>query len=124
MSVWPLRYRHGNETVEAFRWTGEFTQCEEPQWSVDALDLGTMRIDSGGRPGVRLMVMTPSGWTVARPGDWIVRRPSLQMEVCSNDIFFKRCAAIPRLIRKSYQPRRDPHLTSTGSRRKRQSPLH
>ena len=62
MSIWPLRFRHGNETVDAFRWPGDDTQCEEPQWAVDALSLGTMRIERGGRRGVQLLVMTTLGW--------------------------------------------------------------
>jgi hypothetical protein len=71
-------------TVEAFRGTGDDTQREEPQWAVDALSLDTMRIERGGRPGVRLLVMTSFGWAIAKPGDWIVRLPSLQTKVCTD----------------------------------------
>jgi hypothetical protein len=99
MSLWSLRYRHGNATVEAFRWAGDDIQCEEPQWVADALALGRMRIEGSG-PGTQLLVSTPAGWAVAKSGDWIVRR-TLQMEVCSDVEFRKRCAPISRLINRA-----------------------
>jgi hypothetical protein len=120
MSVWPLRYRHGHETVEAFRWAGDDIQREGPQWAADALDIDMMRLEEGGPLGVRLLVRTPAGWATAAPGGWIVRGPSLDMEVCSDVEFRRRCAAIPRLTKKA-DARRD--LSSGSHRRKRKLPL-
>jgi hypothetical protein len=99
MSVWPLRYRHGNETVDAFRWSADDTQREEPSWIVDALALDRARLEHGGTRNVRLAVLTRGGWSTARPGDWLVRGPLGELEVCSDAVFRKRCAFIPKLIK-------------------------
>lgn len=41
-----MRFRHGHDTIEAFRWTGDDSQREEPSWVVEALQKGAMWIDS------------------------------------------------------------------------------
>jgi hypothetical protein len=123
MSVWALRYRHGAETVEAFRWTGDDTRREGPQWAADALERGMMQIVSGGQP-VRLLVWTRSGWSTAKPGDWIVRWPSQRMEVCSEAVFSKRCATIPPLLKKTDNAHARPDLSCGSHRRKRKLPLY
>jgi hypothetical protein len=112
MSVWPLRYRHGQTTVEAFRWTGDDSQREEPKWVVEALQARTMRIKDPGKR-VRLEVLTPSGWATASSGDWIVRWPSNTFEVCSDKLFAKRCAAASRrpLARNAGRRRDRPDLS-------------
>jgi hypothetical protein len=115
MSVWPLRYRHGQETVEAFRWTGDTGQCEEPQWIVDALQEGRARIENGGTSSVMLAIRTPQGWSTSVAGDWIVRWPSGHLEACSDKLFRKRCAAftvlLPSVKRSRYRRRDLPSLS-------------
>jgi hypothetical protein len=91
-----MRFRHRNETVDAFRWTGDDTQREKSAWAVAALQAGTIRIANPGPH--RLKIKTPAGWTTAKPGDWIVKWPSGDFEVCPDPIFRKRCAALPRQV--------------------------
>jgi hypothetical protein len=115
MSVWPLRYSHGQETVEAFRRTGDATQRDEPQCIVDALQEGGARIVNGGTRGVKLAIQTPEGWSTSVAGDWIVRWPSGHLEVCSDKLFRKRCAAftaaLPRTKRSRFRGRDLPSLS-------------
>jgi hypothetical protein len=54
---------------------------------VEALELQRAQIDQGGTRGIELSVLTTSGWTRTFPGDWIVRWPAGDFEVCS-DVFF------------------------------------
>lgn len=103
MSVWPCKYRHNDETVEAFRWTGAEDQREEPLWAVDALHTGRIRIVSGGTVARRLEVKTRGGMSSAMPGDWIVRRASGELEVATDILFRKRCAVTNRVVPKKGQ---------------------
>jgi hypothetical protein len=73
--------------------------CQERLWAVEARQGGKMR-ELDGKRGVRLEVKAQGACYSAKPGDCIVRWPTGELEVCPDHVFRKRCAALPRPLRK------------------------
>jgi len=87
------KYRKRPVVVEAFRWTGDETQEEDPEWIVAAMDLwpetGGVCVQQDEDRGVFLEIETLEGVMRAFPGYWIVR--GVEGELCPvrADIFEK-----------------------------------
>lgn len=64
------KFRLSPIEIEAFRWTGDHDQAEDPEWICEALRTGGAIIAC--QP-LRMCLKTPTGWRDAEPGDWIVR---------------------------------------------------
>lgn len=68
-------YRKRGTEVDAFQWTADEHQTEDPAWICDLLKLDKARIRNPG-PNVQMFLDPPSGKgapLVANVGDWIVR---------------------------------------------------
>ncbi|MEK3735498.1 hypothetical protein MKX64_24085 [Paenibacillus sp. FSL M8-0334] len=78
------RYRKKPEIIDAFMWTGDQDQKEDPQWIVEAINKGAVFV------GVRAMLIkTPEGNRVAHPGDYIIKGVNGEIYTCKPDIFEK-----------------------------------
>ena len=66
------KFRKRPDVVDAFKWTGDATQTEDPEWIVDAIKTGKVRMDRLEKGHV---VMLIDGLNIIKawPGEWIVR---------------------------------------------------
>lgn len=81
MSVWISKKP---TTIEAFLWTGDINQTEDPEWVVDALKDHRIRVANPATPGIKLIV---DNRHVASRGDYIVKDPKGGLHVCKPDVF-------------------------------------
>lgn len=104
------KWRKRPIVVEAFRWTGGPDQTEDPEWIVEAIRDGRVRIVQRGcievacehfasyctladqergcdRPMTQLAFTTLEGDVRACPGDWIVKGVRGELYPCCADIF-------------------------------------
>lgn len=79
------QYRKMPIVIEAFRWTGDRDQTEDPVWIVDAIKRGEVYFQGGAAP--YLTIETLEGKMRAVPGDWIIRGVKGEIYPCKPDIF-------------------------------------
>lgn len=77
-----MRYRKRPVVVEAFRWTGDYDQTEDPKWIVEAIKAGTVRIEYPS-----MFIDTLEGTHEAKSGDYIIRGVKGELYPCKPDIF-------------------------------------
>ncbi len=77
------KYRKKPVVIEAFRWTGGIDQTDDPQWAVEAMAAGSIRIG----PGPTLLIETLEGTMQANPGDYIIQGVKGEIYPCKPDIF-------------------------------------
>lgn len=74
------------EAVEAFKWTGDHLQDDDPIWAVERIASG--RISFGrNKIGIFMIIKNVTGTLHARPGDWIVLRHFGEVQSYSDDVF-------------------------------------
>jgi hypothetical protein len=81
------RFVRMQEEVDAFRWTGEADQTEEPDWIGHDLLAGNVTFENLGTPDVALCIYTPKGTLRAERGDWIVCSPTHGVFPLSPEVF-------------------------------------
>jgi len=72
-----MKYKKNGVTVEAFKWTGDGIQTEDPEWIVEALKMPESRIGVA-RIYVRdshilMEIKTKEGIIRVNPGEYIIR---------------------------------------------------
>lgn len=78
-----MKYRKKPVMVEAFRWTGNYDQTEDPYWIIDAILSGVATFDHG-----LMRIHTLSEGVITTPvGYWIIRDSSGELSICKPDIF-------------------------------------
>lgn len=82
-----MQYRKKPIVIEAFCWTGDLDQTEDPIWIVDAINAGVVCFTNSGTPDVRMHVCTSEGEMCAAPGDWIIKGIKGELYPCKPDIF-------------------------------------
>jgi hypothetical protein len=82
-----MTFRKRPIVIEAFKWTGDVNQTEDPVWICDAIRAGTVTFKNEGSPLVCLLVKTLEGTMRAEPGDWIIRGIKGEIYPCKPDIF-------------------------------------
>lgn len=83
-----MKYRKKPVVVEAFLWTGDVDQLDDPHWIVEAM--GKRWGDDGSvqfAPQGWLEIMTLDGFMVACRGDYVVRGVHGEIYPCTVDIF-------------------------------------
>lgn len=81
-----MKYRKKPVVVEAFIWTGDQDQTEDPEWMVEALKSGVAKfIDEGVEHN--LYVETGHGIVLVAVGDYIIRGVKGEIYPCKLDIF-------------------------------------
>lgn len=75
-------YRKKPVVIEAFQWTGDADQIDDPVWIVEAIKTGKVIIGQG-----ILQIETLEGVMEAKPGDWIIKGVQGEIYPCKPDIF-------------------------------------
>ena len=80
------KYRKKPVVIEAFRWTGDHDQTDEPEWIVEAIKREQVAFKTSG--GVVVMeIMTLEGRMYAFPGDWVIQGVENEIYPCKPSIF-------------------------------------
>jgi len=77
-----MKYR--KKPIEAFKWTGDQNQTEDPEWIIEAIKQGTVQFRKTELLGC---VMKIKGIMTASRGDWIIKGIKDELYPCKNDIF-------------------------------------
>jgi hypothetical protein len=77
-----LSYRKRPVVIEAFCWTGDIDQTEDPIWIVEAIKAGYVRFEDGA-----ILIDTLEGTMRGDSGDWIIRGVKGEIYPCKPDIF-------------------------------------
>ena len=86
-----MKFRKKPVVIDAFRWTADHDQMEDPMWIIEALSKpwgmeGSAKIGNiGGR--VVLGICTLEGIMEANVGDWIIQGVKGEIYPCKPDIF-------------------------------------
>ena len=88
-------YWRGEEPVEAFKWTADADQAEDPAWAKRCARGDTLRMLNEGTPWVTMLVRTPQGTQMARRGDWIILDRRGELSVASDRRFWRHYCAAP-----------------------------
>jgi hypothetical protein len=82
-----VKFRKKPVVIEAFQWTGDTKQTEDPEWIVEAIRNGDVSFIDCCTPKMKLVIRTLEGNMVAKPGDWIIRGVKGELYPCKPDIF-------------------------------------
>lgn len=88
------KYRKKPVIIEAFRWTADIGQVEDPEWIIDAIKNGTVYFLNVGTALVTMYIITLEGTMIAKPGDWIIQGIHGELYPCKHDIFKQTYEAI------------------------------
>lgn len=82
-----MKYRKKPVEADAFKWTGDIYQEEDPVWIVDAIERGDVRIICAGSPVSCMVIKTLEGEAAAKLGDYIIRGAAGEIYPCKPEIF-------------------------------------
>lgn len=80
------KYRKRPVVIEAFRWTGDQHQIEDPEWIVDAIREGRVWVILSNTD-TQLEISTLEGNHLANIGDYIIKGVKGEIYPCKPDIF-------------------------------------
>lgn len=83
------KYRKKPVVIEAFEWTGDIEQKEEPIWIVEAIKDSSVWFNNEGTENVTMEIKTLEGNHIANRGDYIIRGIKGEIYPCKPDIFEK-----------------------------------
>lgn len=72
--------------IEAFKWTGDMFQNEDPEWIVEAIQEGTVYFGSIKAEAI-MKIDTLEGTMIAQRGDYIIKGIKGEIYPCKPDIF-------------------------------------
>ncbi len=81
------KFRKKPVVIEAFKWTGDRHQVDDPVWAIEAIKAGVILFENSGTPGVVLVVKKLEGHMKANRGDWIICGVKGEIYPCKPDIF-------------------------------------
>ena len=84
-----MKYVKKPVVIEAFQWTGDEQQIEDPIWIVEAIKKGDVYFFNPGCPNVEMMIYTLEGWMCASRGDFIIQGVNGEIYPCKPYIFEK-----------------------------------
>lgn len=93
-----MKFRKKPVVIEAFKWTGDQEQTEDPVWCIDAIKAGDITFAHSGSPRVEMYIKTLEGTMVASLGDYIIQGLKGEIYPCKPDIFelsYEEVAYIP-----------------------------
>lgn len=82
-----MKYRKKPVVIDAFKWTADIDQVDDPTWAIEAIREGRITIICGGTPHVTLIIRTLEGEMTAHQGDYIIRGIKGELYPCKPDIF-------------------------------------
>ena len=68
--------------IEAFRWTGDQDQTEDPLWAIEAIKNGSVFFEGG-----LMKIITLEGIMTAERGDYVIKGIKGEIYPCKPDIF-------------------------------------
>ena len=81
------RWRKKPVVVDAFHWTGDMNQIEDPMWIVGPIRDGSVWFGKDSLGNVVMLIATLEGTMVANQGDYIIRGLKGELYPCKPDIF-------------------------------------
>jgi hypothetical protein len=81
------KFCRGAEVVDAFRWTADENQADDPNWIVDAIKSDLVTFAGVGDQTVKLLIHSPSRTVEASPGDWVIRQSTGEITACPHPEF-------------------------------------
>lgn len=84
-----MKYKKKPVVVEAFKWTGDIEQLEDPEWIVEAIKNKDAWFINQGTENVKMVIDTLIGDMTANKGDYIVNSMSGVIHPCKPDVFEK-----------------------------------
>lgn len=82
-----MRYRKKPVVIEAFQWTGDQNQTEDPEWIIEAIKRGDVWFINQRTPDCCMVIKTLEGNHLASSGDWIIKGVRGELYPCKPDIF-------------------------------------
>lgn len=82
-----MKYRKKSVVIDAFKWTGDMEQVEDPKWIIDAIEEGKVWFKNIGTPNVVMIIKTLGVNYVAKRGDYIIKDEEGKIYPCNSDIF-------------------------------------
>lgn len=82
-----MKYRKKPVIINAFKWTGDQNQTEDPEWIVEALKKQWPQSGAARINNLFLQIMTLEGIHTANPGDYIIQGVKGELYPCKPDIF-------------------------------------
>ena len=82
-----MKYRKKPIVIEAFKWTGDNTQAEDPQWIVDAIKKNDVWFTNESTCFCQMKITTLEGEMTAELGDYIIKGIKNEIYPCKSDIF-------------------------------------
>lgn len=81
-----MKYRKKPVVIEAFKWTGDHEQSEDPEWIVDKIKSGEVWIGRD-RKKTEIYIETLEGVMRGQRGDYIIKGLKGEIYPCKPDIF-------------------------------------
>jgi len=86
-------YRKKPVVIEAFKWTADELQTDDPEWIIEGLKKpwgeGAVRFSKTGTPDCTMQIFTLEGEHTAQRGDYIIKGIAGELYPCKPDIFEK-----------------------------------
>lgn len=82
-----MKYKKKPIIIEAFRWTGDQNQTEDPEWIIEAIKQGIVQFKNSGTPDCFMTLVTPVGIMTASKGDYIIKGIKGEIYPCKLDLF-------------------------------------
>lgn len=76
------KYRKKPVIIDAFQWTGDRNQIEDPKWICTRIKNGLISFKDGA-----MFIKTLEGVVQASPGDYIIKGVKGEIYPCKPDIF-------------------------------------
>lgn len=78
------KFRKLPVVIEAFKWTGDENQTEDPEWILNAIKASKVRIDYNP---LSMKIVTLEGIMEAKPNDYIIQGIQGEIYPCKPEIF-------------------------------------
>lgn len=82
-----MKYRKKPVVIEAFKWTGDIIQKEDPEWIVEAIKDGIVWFNNSGTELCNMEIKTLEGNHITSRGDYIIKGIKNELYPCKPDIF-------------------------------------
>ncbi|WP_338230805.1 hypothetical protein [Lactiplantibacillus paraxiangfangensis] len=82
-----MKYRKKPVTIEAFKWTGDVDQSEDPEWICKAIKTKDVEFKDVGTDKAKMVIRTLEGYMIADRGDYVIRGVHGELYPCKPDIF-------------------------------------
>ena len=89
------KYRKKPIEIEAFKWTGDINQTEDPIWIVEAIQKGDVWCRGDSENGYTVMIIANNGSVMtANRGDYIIKGIKGEIYPCKPEIFEMKYEAV------------------------------